>query len=251
MLAVTPKSDNVSYKAVKKQFTESCITLVRKVYLSIRPLLELFAALTGTVFFLPVFFIVGILVKLTSKGPVFYTQERVGMGGRLFKIIKFRTMRFDAESKIGPVWERKNDPRITSVGKCLRKTHMDELPQLFNVIKGEMSIIGPRPERPFFVDKFKEEVSGYTGRLSVKPGMSGLAQCHHRKDETVRDVQKKLRYDVLYIKKMCFLLDLRIVWQTMLISLFGVKGGLLMKRARKRLSYLPLYLSNNITKMGV
>jgi lipopolysaccharide/colanic/teichoic acid biosynthesis glycosyltransferase len=113
--------------------------------------------------------------------------------------------------------------RITPFGRFLRKTHIDELPQLINVIKGEMSIIGPRPERPFFVRKFKEDIPGYGKRLSIKPGITGLAQCYHRYDETIRDVQKKLRYDILYVKKMCWSLDLIIFWQTLTVSL--LRGG--------------------------
>jgi lipopolysaccharide/colanic/teichoic acid biosynthesis glycosyltransferase len=163
--------------------------------------------------------VAGIVIKLTSPGPVFYTQERVGKDDRLFKIIKFRTMCVNAESQDGPVWAKKDDKRITTFGKFLRRTHIDELPQLINVIKGDMSIVGPRPERPFFVSKFKDNIPGYAKRLSIKPGITGLAQCYHKYDETIRDVQKKLRYDILYIKRMCWSLDLRIVWQTLRISL--------------------------------
>jgi lipopolysaccharide/colanic/teichoic acid biosynthesis glycosyltransferase len=119
------------------------------------------------------------------------------------------------------VWAKKNDSRITTFGKFLRKTHIDELPQLINVIKGDMSIVGPRPERPFFVSKFKDDIPGYTKRLSIKPGITGLAQCYHKYDETIRDVQNKLRYDILYIKRMCWSLDLKILLLTLRMSLFG------------------------------
>ena len=138
-------------------------------------------------------------------------------------MIKLRTMHTNAESQTGPVWAKKNDARITSLGRFLRKAHLDELPQLINVLKGDMSIIGPRPERPFFSDKFKDEIDGYSRRISVKPGITGLAQCYQKYDETIRDVERKLRYDVLYIKKMCWLLDISILWKTINISLFGVK----------------------------
>jgi lipopolysaccharide/colanic/teichoic acid biosynthesis glycosyltransferase len=131
----------------------------------------------------------------------------------------------DAEHHTGPVWAMKGDNRITRVGRLLRGTHMDELPQLINVLRGEMSIIGPRPERPFFADKFKDEIHGYTRRLSVKPGITGLAQCYHKYDETIDNVKRKLRYDVLYIKKMCWMLDMKILWKTINVSLLGGNTG--------------------------
>ncbi len=195
------------------------ISFIKKLYRLLKPLLDRIASTIGLLIVSPVIFVAGIVIKLTSPGPVFYTQERIGKNGRLFKIIKLRTMCVNAESQDGPVWSKKDDKRITTFGKFLRKTHIDELPQLINVIKGDMSIVGPRPERPFFVSKFKDNIPGYAERLSIKPGITGLAQCYHKYDETIRDVQKKLRYDILYIKRMCWSLDLRIVWQTLRISL--------------------------------
>ncbi len=196
-------------------------TGIREGYIKIRSIFEYFLAIIGLIFTLPVLFIVGVVIKTTSKGPVFYIQERVGKDGCLFKIIKFRTMSVGAESKVGPVWAKKNDIRITPVGRILRKTHIDEIPQLINVIKGDMSIIGPRPERPFFVQKLKENIPGYTRRFTVKPGIAGLAQCCHKYDETIRDVRKKLRYDILYIKKACLILDFKIIILTLRVSLLG------------------------------
>jgi lipopolysaccharide/colanic/teichoic acid biosynthesis glycosyltransferase len=169
----------------------------------------------------PVLIVTGIAIKITSSGPVFYTQVRVGKDGRLFNIIKFRTMRADAEFQTGPVWTKKNDSRITTIGRFLRKTHIDELPQLINVLKGDMSTIGPRPERPHFVDMLNNEIQGYTRRLTVKPGITGLAQCYCKYDETITDVRRKLRYDVLYIKNRCWRLDMQIIWRTLSLSLLG------------------------------
>ena len=130
-------------------------------------------------------------------------------------------MRSDAESQTGPVWTKKNDSRITTIGRFLRKTHIDELPQLINVLKGDMATIGPRPERPHFVDMLNNEIHGYTRRLAVKPGITGLAQCYCKYDETITDVRRKLRYDVLYIKNRCWRLDMQIIWRTLSISLLG------------------------------
>jgi lipopolysaccharide/colanic/teichoic acid biosynthesis glycosyltransferase len=195
--------------------------IIRRGYLLINPLLDRITSTVGLLIVSPAILVAGMIIKLTSPGPVFYTQERVGKNGRLFKIIKFRTMCVNAESQGGPVWAKKNDLRITTFGKFLRKTHIDELPQLINVIKGEMGIVGPRPERPFFVSKFKDDIPGYTKRLSIKPGITGLAQCYHKYDETIRDVQNKLRYDILYIKRMCWSLDLKILLITLRVSLFG------------------------------
>ncbi len=195
--------------------------IIRSGYRLSKPLLDCITSTVGLLIVSPVIFVAGIVIKLTSPGPVFYTQERVGKDDRLFKIIKLRTMSVNAESQDGPVWAKKNDLRITTFGKFLRKTHIDELPQLINVIKGDMSIVGPRPERPFFVSKFKDDIPGYAKRLSIKPGLTGLAQCYHKYDETIRDVQRKLRYDILYIKKMCWSLDLKIFLQTLRVSLFG------------------------------
>ena len=177
----------------------------------------------GLLIALPILIVTGMAIKITSSGSVFYTQVRVGKDGRLFNIIKFRTMRADAEFQTGPVWTRKNDSRVTTIGRFLRETHIDELPQLINVLKSDMSIIGPRPERPHFVDMLNDEIHGYTRRLAVKPGITGLAQCCCKYDETIRDVKRKLRYDVLYIKNRCWMLDMKIIWRTLSVSLLGGK----------------------------
>ncbi len=197
------------------------IRFLRRRYRKLRPLVDYGISFTGLLIASPIFLVVGIITKITSRGSMFYTQERVGKDNRLFNMIKFRTMHVGAESQTGPVWSKKNDSRITGFGRFLRNTHLDELPQLINVLKGEMSIIGPRPERPFFVNKFKDEIHGYTRRLSIKPGITGLAQCYYKYDETIQDVRKKLIYDVLYIKRMCWMLDLRILLKTLSVSILG------------------------------
>jgi lipopolysaccharide/colanic/teichoic acid biosynthesis glycosyltransferase len=160
------------------------------------------------------------LIKITSKGPAFFTQIRVGQNGQLFRIIKLRTMRADAEKATGPVWARKKDNRITKLGAFLRKTHIDEFPQLINVLRGEMSLIGPRPERPFFVNRFRREIPNYEDRLTVKPGITGLAQVRYKYDESLNDVRNKLTYDLVYIKRMSWAMDARILMWT-----FGTMNG--------------------------
>ena len=223
-LSIPTRIDSTPHEAFKRQTHQGFLNQTRRGYIKARPLLEFLIAFIGLIFSLPVFFIIGILIKATSRGPVFYAQERVGKDGHIFEIIKFRTMNVDAESFFGPVWAEKNDVRITNLGRILRRTHIDELPQLFNVIRGEMSIIGPRPERPFFVNKLKKEIPGYEGRLATKPGITGLAQSCLRSDETIRDVQKKLRYDMLYIKRMSLTLDIKIILQTLRVSISGRNG---------------------------
>jgi len=222
-LSIPIRMDSAPYEDFKRQTHQVSLNQIRSRYIKARRLLDFFLAFIGLIFSLPVFFIIGILIKTTSRGPVFYAQERVGKDGRIFEIIKFRTMSVEAETLLGPVWAKKNDSRITTIGRFLRKTHIDELPQFINVLKGHMSIIGPRPERPHFVDLLNEEISGYAGRLTTKPGITGLAQSYHRSDETIRDVQKKLRYDMLYIKRMCLALDIKIILQTLRVSISGGK----------------------------
>jgi len=169
----------------------------------------------------PLMLLIALGVKLTSKGPVFYTQERVGKDGEHFEIIKFRTMVDKAEKKTGIVWSQSQDPRLTRYGKWLRDHHLDELPQFINVLKGQMSIIGPRPERPHFVNKFEKSIPGYNRRLKVKPGITGLAQTRQSYDITLDDVKRKLSMDVMYIREMCWMVDLRIFFQTIRVLLTG------------------------------
>jgi lipopolysaccharide/colanic/teichoic acid biosynthesis glycosyltransferase len=169
----------------------------------------------------PVLLVVALAVKLDSKGPVIYAQERLGRFGEPFKILKFRTMRVDAEAS-GPMWSTGDqDPRLTRLGGFLRKSHLDELPQLFNVLVGHMSLVGPRPERPCFVGDLNRFVPGYDQRLLIKPGITGLAQVHYHYDQSIADVKRKLRFDLLYIRRMCLALDVRILFWTMFVVATG------------------------------
>jgi len=194
---------------------------IRKTYAVVKRIFDIISSILGFIVLSPLFLLTAVLVKLTSKGPIIYTQTRVGKNGIPFKIYKFRTMKIDAEKETGPVWASQNDNRLTPVGGFLRKSHIDEIPQLYNVLKGEMSVIGPRPERPIFVDEFKKAFSDYEMRLLVRPGITGLAQVWHRYDETIADVKKKLKYDLLYIKKMCLWADLNIILRTFRVVVTG------------------------------
>ncbi|HSD64497.1 MAG TPA: sugar transferase [Ignavibacteriaceae bacterium] len=170
---------------------------------------------------LPVIIISAIAIKMNSKGPIFFIQKRCGMNGDVFKMIKFRSMFADAEERTGPVWSAKDDPRITPVGKIIRKLRIDEIPQFVNVLKGDMSVVGPRPERPFFVEKLSEEIPYYKRRLKVRPGITGWAQVKHKYDETIEDVKIKLRYDLFYIENMSLRMDFKIIFRTIFVVLFG------------------------------
>lgn len=170
----------------------------------------------------PLLLISIILIKLTSKGPVFYKQERVGRNEKVFTMYKFRSMVQNAE-EYGPEWAGEDDPRITGIGKILRKMYIDEIPQVINVLKNEMSIVGPRPERPYFVTKLKNEIPYYYKRLSVKPGITGWAQIKHKYDSSLEDVKEKLQYDFYYIENMSLKLDFKIMINTIIVVLL-MKG---------------------------
>lgn len=178
-------------------------------------------SLVGIILTLPLLPFVVLGVKLTSPGPILFSQVRVGQGDRPFLLYKFRSMRADAEKASGAVWAQKDDPRVTRFGKFLRKSRLDELPQLYNVLRGDMSLIGPRPERPEFVDKLKEVIPYYSERHFVKPGVTGWAQIKYPYGASVDDAIEKLRYDLYYIKNMSLLLDLIIVLETIKVVLFG------------------------------
>ena len=169
----------------------------------------------------PVWLAVAIAIKLDSKGPVFYTQERVGKDEKLFKVVKFRSMGEEAEKSSGPVWANRADPRVTRVGKVLRRLRIDEVPQFINVLDGDMSLIGPRPERPFFVDQLSKEIPLYKRRLKVRPGITGWAQVKHKYDESVEDVRKKVEYDLYYIENMSLRMDFKIFLNTIAVVLMG------------------------------
>lgn len=185
-----------------------------------RQLIDSICAMCLMILLFPIFIMVSILVKLDSRGPVFFSQERVGKGSRIFRVFKFRTMYTDAEKHTGPVLAIKNDPRITSIGKILRKTRLDEIPQLMNVAIGDMSFIGPRPERPYFVDKYSHEIPMYKNRLKVKPGITGLAQVITGYDETIEDVKNKLLCDIKYVENYnSLVLNLSILLKTVKVVL--------------------------------
>jgi len=163
---------------------------------------------------MPIWLIVALGVRLTSHGPVIYSQGRVGRNGTPFHIFKFRSMEIDAE-KDGPQWAQKNDPRVTTFGKFIRKVHLDEVPQFWNVLKGDMSLVGPRPEREYFVEQLGNEIPYYRRRLKVRPGITGLFQAMvYKYDESLDDVRNKLKYDLMYIESMSFRLDLKILFRT-------------------------------------
>jgi lipopolysaccharide/colanic/teichoic acid biosynthesis glycosyltransferase len=176
----------------------------------------------------PVILVAAVFVRLSSRGPAFYTQARVGRGGKLFTIYKLRTMIHNCESLTGPRWSMPGDPRITWVGQVLRATHLDELPQLLNVLRGEMSLIGPRPERPEFVRALERAVPGYRDRLLVRPGVTGLAQVQLEADTGLESVRRKLAYDLFYIHRLGPVLDFRILACTGL-RIFGVSFHMLRK----------------------
>lgn len=199
-------------------------SIARRRFKEFKKTFDIIMSAIGLVLTFPVIVMTAIVIKVVSPGPVLFSQERVGWGGKLFKIYKLRTMKVDAEKDSGPVWAKEDDPRLIKFGKLIRKLHLDELPQLFNVLKGEMSIIGPRPERPSFVQKLSSEIHDYRKRLLVRPGITGLAQVRHKYDETLRDVRKKVKYDLLYIREMCFMVDLRILMRTVIVSVLG-KGA--------------------------
>lgn len=169
----------------------------------------------------PVSLVVAVLVKLTSAGPVLFRQQRVGLRGRIFVLYKFRSMYVDAEARTGAVWAARNDPRVTPVGRWIRKYRLDELPQLVNVLKGDMLIVGPRPERPEFVGKLVEQIPFYRQRLAVKPGLTGWAQINHKYGDTLEDAVTKLEYDLYYIRHLTPTLDAYIMLHTLKVILLG------------------------------
>ena len=169
----------------------------------------------------PLALLTAIAVKVESRGPIFYRQERVGQHERPFTLIKFRSMADNAEAKLGPVWAVENDPRITRVGAIIRKLRIDEIPQMFNVLKGEMSFVGPRPERIFFVERLKQTIPYYDLRHSVKPGITGWAQISYGYGDSERDAVEKLQYDLYYIKHMSPVFDLQIIFESLKVILFG------------------------------
>jgi lipopolysaccharide/colanic/teichoic acid biosynthesis glycosyltransferase len=211
--------------------------------------LEYVAALVLFVLTLPVVLLAAVLIKLTSRGPAFYSQTRLGRHGRPYQIHKLRTMVHNCEATSGARWSTPHDPRITPLGRILRNTHLDEFPQLWNVLKGEMSLIGPRPERPEFVPHLERSIPHYHHRLQVRPGIAGLAQVHLPPDTDLASVRRKLAYDLYYVRHLDPWLDLRLALCTGL-SLFGIPfyvscrflllpGGVTVEQAYRALAARP------------
>lgn len=195
--------------------------LEEPLYNNYLPFKRLFDIIFASILLIPsavIIIVFMVLVKLETPGKCFYSQKRVGIMGKEIQVTKLRSMYSNAESKSGAVWAQKNDPRITKVGSFMRKTRIDELPQLWSVVKGDMSLIGPRPERPEFTQKFSEDVVGFEQRLVVKPGLSGYAQVHGGYEDTP---QEKLNKDLYYIHQLGFLTDLKIVLETFRVVFTG------------------------------
>lgn len=189
--------------------------------LKIQSVYSTFFAALGLLIVGPIMLIVALLVRLTSPGPALYSQNRVGMHGEIFTVYKFRSMRQDAEAGTGAVWAKRGDPRITAFGRFIRRTRLDELPQLFNVLKGDMSIVGPRPERPEFVTMLSEQIPFFPHRHCVRPGITGWAQINHKYGDTLADTVAKLEYDLYYIKNLSPMLDFYIMLQTVKVMLLS------------------------------
>lgn len=189
--------------------------------LFMRRLVSIVVSLFCLTVFLPLIPLIVLLIKLTSPGPVFYRQKRVGREGKIFNCYKFRTMRRNAEADTGPTWALDDDPRITRVGRFLRKVRLDEIPQLWNVLRGDMGFIGPRPERPEFVERLIDEIPYYNLRHCVRPGLTGWAQIRYKYGSSVEDAKQKLQYDLFYIKNMSLGLDFWIIVQTVKVIFLG------------------------------
>lgn len=196
-------------------FRHSGTSLVKRV-------LDLALGLIGVILFSPLMALIALAIRLDSKGPALYRQARVGLGGKVFDVMKFRSMRTDAEGEAGAQWAIENDPRVTRLGRFLRQYRLDELPQFFNVIRGEMSFVGPRPERPCFVEKLREQIPFYDERHSVRPGVTGWAQVEFTYGASIEDALRKLEFDLFYLKNMSILFDIAIVFRTVRIVLFGM-----------------------------
>jgi len=191
-----------------------------RLYRRLRRVFDVVSSLIGIALSFPIMVLTAVAIRIESPGPVVYTQERVGLGGRKFIIFKLRSMQSNAEAQ-GPVWACENDPRVTRVGRIIRRLHIDETPQFFNILRGEMSLIGPRPERPEFVERLEERIPYYSERHLVKPGLTGWAQVSYPYGASFEDAREKLQYDLYYIKNQSPLLDAVILLETARVVLFG------------------------------
>jgi exopolysaccharide biosynthesis polyprenyl glycosylphosphotransferase len=183
-------------------------------YETIKRLIDIISSVFFSILFLPLIPFIALAIKLESEGPVFYSQERVGKDKETFKLVKFRSMTASAEKESGAVWAQEKDPRITKVGKVLRRTHLDEIPQLINILKGDIALVGPRPERPEFVEKLEEEIPNYNLRHLIKPGFTGWAQVRFRYARTIDDSEEKFEYDLYYLKNRNIVVDAIIFLKT-------------------------------------
>src|SRR6185295_18802617 len=177
--------------------------------------LDIVVSSLGLILAAPLILVIAVLIKLESKGSVLFKQDRVGQFERTFSLYKFRSMSADAEATSGPVWATRDDPRVTQIGKIMRKLRIDEIPQMYNVLRGDMSFVGPRPERPFFVDALKEKIPFYDLRHSVKPGVTGWAQISCAYGDSEAGAIEKLQYDLYYIKHLNVLFDLQIIFESL------------------------------------
>ena len=208
-------------------------SLIRRVQL--KRAFDLVFAFAGLLTVLPLLVVIAIAVWAGDRGPVFFVQERIGRYRRPFRMYKFRTMILNAERTTGPTWSWAGDPRVTHVGRILRATHLDEFPQLWNVLRGEMSFVGPRPERAVFVEQLERVIPGYINRLAIRPGITGLSQLRSGYDDSMRSVRRKIRYDLLYVRRGCTLLDAMIIMDTFLL-MGGLSGGLMLRKAEVRVT---------------
>lgn len=213
------KAKEYFYQEYAATATEIIDKLPREktIYLYSKRIIDFILSFTGFILTLPIVLLFVLLIKVESKGPAFFYQERVGLNGRYFNVIKLRSMYIDAE-KNGAQWAEKNDPRVTNVGRFIRKTRIDELPQLLNVLMGDMSLIGPRPERPIFTAQFNEKIPGFVNRLQVKPGITGWAQIHGGYDISPKE---KFHLDCYYINNMSIILDVKILLKTIKVCITG------------------------------
>jgi exopolysaccharide biosynthesis polyprenyl glycosylphosphotransferase len=215
------------FKKIPLQFIDdlwfliSYINIPRIHVQRIKRLMDIVISLLGLILTFPLCLLIAALIRIESRGSLFFVQERIGKEGKPFRLIKFRSMVQDAEEVTGPVWATTDDPRITRVGRFLRRWRLDEIPQLWNVLRGEMSLVGPRPERREFVEELKAKVPYFMERLSAKPGITGWAQIESSYASSVEESQVKLEFDLYYIKNVSFLLDLSILFRTLKVILWG------------------------------
>ena len=211
----------LSYPTVLAEIEQMSIKHIPNVYQTIQRCIDTLLSCIGMLIGIIPFLAIAIAIKIDSRGPVFYRQKRVGKGGTVFQMIKFRTMRQDAERLVGAVWSVQADPRVTRVGAFLRKTRLDEMPQLFNILMGEMAFVGPRPERPEFVYQFTQYMPAFDRRHDVKPGIAGIAQLKNGYDTSSQSIYRKLRWDAQYLRKKCLTTDYRILYRTVMAVLRG------------------------------